>query len=55
MQGVPVAARSGQVLGAITLSLMHSTLQLPQPGMAPIQLMLHLLNSSTAGIRHPEC
>lgn len=49
MLGVPVAARSSQVFGAIPLSLTHSTFQLPHSGMAPVQLMLHLL-SSTAGI-----
>lgn len=49
MLGVPVAACSSQVFGPFLLSLMHCTLQLPHLGMAPVKLMLHLLNSSTAG------
>ena len=50
MLGIPVAACSSQVFGPFPLSLMHCTLQLPHLGMTPVELMLHLLNSSTAGI-----
>lgn len=50
VQAVPVAACSGQVFGPTPLGLMHCTLQLPHPGMAPVQLMLHLLNSSSTGM-----
>ena len=50
MLGVPVAICSSQIFGPVPLSLMHCTLQLPRPGMAPVQLMLHFLNSNTAGM-----